>query len=167
MLKKFFVMALGVMLVILVACSDEDKKEELTPESNEGTVKAEEVVGTWNGEIEVPDGALQIIVEFKKDEKLNGTIDIPKQQIEDFDLENIELNGSGVKFQMPLSGTPMTFDGTVEGETISGTFVQSGQSFPFTLEKGEATSDLGSIQDETFLSIETDVVTLSGALMTP
>ncbi|WP_345241167.1 hypothetical protein [Pontibacillus salipaludis] len=138
MLKKVFVMALGVMLGILVACSDEDKQEEPPTEDKEETVKAEEVEGTWNGEIEVPDGALQIIVEFKKDEKLNGTIDIPKQQIEDFELENIELNGSGVKFQMPLSGTPMTFDGTVEEDTISGTFVQSGQSFPFTLQKGEA-----------------------------
>ncbi|GGD11606.1 alpha/beta hydrolase family protein [Pontibacillus salipaludis] len=167
MLKKVFVMALGMMLGILVACSDEDKQEEPPTEDKEETVKAEEVEGTWNGEIEVPDGALQIIVEFKKDEKLNGTIDIPKQQIEDFELENIELNGSGVKFQMPLSGTPMTFDGTVEEDTISGTFVQSGQSFPFTLQKGEATSNSGAIQDETFLSIETEMGTLSGALMTP
>ncbi|KGP92203.1 alpha/beta hydrolase [Pontibacillus chungwhensis BH030062] len=167
MLKKFSLMALGVMLVILAACSDEDKKEESPPEDKEETVKAEEVVGTWNGEIEVPDGALQIIVEFNKDEELNGTIDIPKQQIEDFGLENIELNGDGVKFQMPLSGTPMTFDGTVEGDTISGTFVQSGQSFPFTLEKGKGTSDPKANKDETFLSIETEMGTLTGALMTP
>lgn len=138
MLKKVFVIALGMMLGILVACSDEDKQEESPTEDKEETIKAEDIEGTWNGEIEVPDGALQIIVEFKKDEELKGTIDIPKQQIEDFDLENIVLNGNGLKFQMPLSGTPMTFDGTVEGDSISGTFVQSGQSFPFTLQKGEA-----------------------------
>lgn len=141
MLKKVFVIALGMMLGILVACSDEDKQEEPSTEDQEETIKAEDIEGTWNGEIEVPDGALQIIVEFKKDEELKGTIDIPKQQIEDFDLENIVLNGNGLKFQMPLSGTPMTFDGTVEGDSISGTFVQSGQSFPFTLQQGKVTSD--------------------------
>lgn len=167
-MKKVWIGLMSLLFITLVACSDEEGTKEEPPEQEpEKTFEKEDLVGTWNGAIEVPDQPLQIIVEFDKEEELTGNIDIPRQQIEDFPLTNISLNENEVTFEMALSGTPMPFKGSIEEGKITGTFTQSGQSFPFTLEKGEKTAKQETPSKDTFLSIDTEDGKLQGALMTP
>lgn len=89
--------------------------------------------GRWDGLIELPDALLDVGVTLQQSEVWTGTIDIPSQNAVGVLLESVQLNGASVRFAIAdVPGEP-TFDGTLSGDTLSGTFSQSGETFPFTL----------------------------------
>ncbi|WP_236694861.1 alpha/beta hydrolase family protein [Peribacillus butanolivorans] len=90
------------------------------------------IEGTWEGEIMIPNQPLPIIVHFTKKD---GTISIPVQGLNKFPLTSVKLNKSDLFFDMKIQNQQITFDGKVDQEKISGTFVQQGQEFPFELLK--------------------------------
>jgi hypothetical protein len=70
-----------------------------------------------------------------------GDIDIPQQGTKDLRLKGISVTGSAVAFELTAGPGQPTFKGKLseDGKTISGDFVQAGNSFPFTLTRtGEA-----------------------------
>ncbi|MGW8267699.1 MAG: hypothetical protein ACWGSQ_15145 [Longimicrobiales bacterium] len=99
--------------------------------------------GHWEGAIVVPGGELGIDVDLMVEAGTwSGDISIPMQQTQDFVLSEVSVTGNEVSFLMVgVPGDP-TFKGTMseDGETISGTFTQSGQSMTFRL----ARTDPGS-----------------------
>ncbi|MBV8709626.1 MAG: hypothetical protein JO182_25105 [Acidobacteriaceae bacterium] len=63
-----------------------------------------------------------------------STVDSPKQAVPIYGMPiNASLNGKNVRLSM-LSGTA-TFEGTLDGSRIVGTFSQAGSKWPMTLTK--------------------------------
>ncbi|WP_373894949.1 alpha/beta hydrolase [Virgibacillus sp. CBA3643] len=125
-----------------------------------------EITGYWTGAIEIPNQLLQINVELENGDDPTGVISIPAQGVQDYPLSSLALDGKSVAFVMEMPGQSASFDGEVDAETIAGTFVQAGQSFPFELTKGEAPA-ADSEEEGEFLEVETDLGTLTGELETP
>jgi CubicO group peptidase (beta-lactamase class C family) len=96
------------------------------------------VAGHWRGEIDVPGNALGVDVDLAlSDGAWSGDISIPVQQMRDYALADVTVEGDSVSFRIPgVPGDP-TFAGTRDGETITGDFTQGGQTIPFTLTRGE------------------------------
>lgn len=99
---------------------------------------AADAVGRWKGAIEIPGTPLEVEVDLESAAGAwKGDITIPAQGARDLPLEAISVEGDRVSFRIGgIPGAP-TFSGTVaaDGETLSGTFEQGGQSFPFTLRR--------------------------------
>ncbi|MEE8199669.1 MAG: S9 family peptidase [Candidatus Acidoferrales bacterium] len=96
--------------------------------------------GSWEGEVSLPGGmALQIHVELRQAEGAwQGTISIPQQRALGLPLENVRFEPPQIHFELVAGPAVAVFQGTLEGDTIRGTFMQAGQSFPFTLEREPA-----------------------------
>jgi hypothetical protein len=125
----------------------------------------ETLTGEWNGSIEIPNQPLPIIIEFDHEEELTGTISIPVQGLQNYPLSTLKLENNELLFTMEMQGDYITFDGEVDEETISGTFTQHGQSFPFQLQKGDAVVE--EEEEGDFLQVETEHGTLYGELEAP
>lgn len=95
---------------------------------------ADPAAGHWEGEIELPTGKLQVLVDLQEaDGAWTGTIDIPAQGAKALPLEKITVENGKVRFTITgVPGTP-TFDGTLAEGTIRGTFTQATASLPFRL----------------------------------
>jgi hypothetical protein len=86
---------------------------------------------------------LKVLVDLALDSggRWIGDIDIPQQGTKDLRLKGISVTGSAVAFELTAGPGQPTFKGKLseDGKTISGDFVQAGNSFPFTLTRtGEA-----------------------------
>ncbi len=95
--------------------------------------------GVWEGAIEVPGQAIEIIVTLRgsEDGAWAGTIDIPAQNLAEFPLSDVAVAADSVTFAMAgVPGDPL-FIGTwnAEPQTISGDFEQGGGALPFSLER--------------------------------
>ncbi|MGR9048303.1 alpha/beta hydrolase family protein [Halobacillus faecis] len=153
-MKKLFL--IGLVLFIITGCNG--KNEEAEGQADK------QLEGHWEGEIQIPNQPLSILVDFKSGEDWQGTITIPAQNVTDFSLTEIAANEGNVSFQMPLPGQSVQFDGELDGEQLSGTFTQNGPTFPFSLTKGEKE---GKEEEGEFLSIETSTGQLYGELLLP
>lgn len=94
--------------------------------------------GNWKGYIDIMGNHLTIKTHFKKNEdKLSGTIDIPQQGAHGLHLQHIlSSKKDSVSFGFPAGPGYASFAGTFQSDsTISGTFTQNGQQFPFTLSR--------------------------------
>ncbi|MGB4704576.1 MAG: serine hydrolase [Candidatus Saccharicenans sp.] len=134
-MKKFsFILSLILCLSFLNSVSS-----FAIPVQKEDPVQ--KITGHWEGAIELPGMKLEIQVDFKlsAEKKLEGTISIPMQKARDLPLSDLRLEDSEISFA--ISGVPgnPVFKGKLDegGKKISGTFSQSGQSFPFTLNQGD------------------------------
>jgi CubicO group peptidase (beta-lactamase class C family) len=94
--------------------------------------------GRWEGAISVPGAELHIVLTLvAPGTGWSGTIDIPAQGVAALPLGKVAVDGSGVSFTLPgVPGEP-AFKGTLapDGATLSGSFLQAGQTFPFTLQR--------------------------------
>ncbi len=100
-----------------------------------------QIVGHWEGAIEVPNLALGIQVDV--DGKLSATITIPAQGAKDLALSNVNFAAGEFTFTIPDAPGNPQFKGKLnaDGQKIVGTFTQGGQSFPCNLtRKAEAKS---------------------------
>src|SRR5690625_1012329 len=156
-LKK--IIMLIIVLIVLAGCNNENSGEEETMH--------EKLTGEWNGSIEIPNQPLPFNIEFDQKDELTGTISIPVQRLHNYPLSTIDLKENNeLLFMMEIQGDYITFDGEVDDETISGTFKQHGQSFPFQLNKGKETVT-DEEEEGDFLQVETDQGTLYGEMETP
>ena len=99
--------------------------------------------GHWEGSIRVPSMELRVLVDLARNASGQwiGDIDIPQQATKDLPLKGISVAGSTVSFELTAGPGEPKFQGKLsdDGQTISGEFVQAGNSFPFTLKReGEA-----------------------------
>ncbi|MBX3142667.1 MAG: beta-lactamase family protein [Trueperaceae bacterium] len=95
--------------------------------------------GTWEGFIELPGTMLGVSVTLSLDTTgWSGSIDIPAQGAYGMPLEGVSVWGADVTFAIAgVPGAPK-FTGTLSEDTIQGAFSQSGQQFPFSLERSTA-----------------------------
>lgn len=105
-----------------------------------GPAPAEEPTceGHWEGRIIIPGMALDIRVFLERgdDGAWAGTIDIPAQGAAGLPLEVIKVEGNTVVFAIAgVPGRP-TFNGTLDGDSITGPFTQGGGTYEFELTRG-------------------------------
>jgi CubicO group peptidase (beta-lactamase class C family) len=103
--------------------------------------KANPPEGHWDGTIDIPGAKLQFDVDLDQSEggAWSGDISIPAQGAKDLLLSGLKVEADKVSFAIPgIPGDP-SFAGTLaaDGASVSGTFTQGGQSFPFSM-KGVA-----------------------------
>ena len=97
--------------------------------------------GHWEGSIRLPAMELAVMIDFAQaDGKWTGKIDIPAQAAKGMPLENIYVQDPKVTFEIQnIPGKP-TFSGELAKDKISGNFTQSGQNFPFELNRKAASA---------------------------
>jgi len=131
--KKFRLKVLILFLILLQA--------GLPCLFSQASDSRQQLAGHWEGAIELPGMKLEILVDFKlsPDKKLEGLISIPVQKAIDLKLTDIVVSDKEITFA--IYGVPgnAVFKGRLDesGEKISGQYSQSGQTFPFSLSKGE------------------------------
>jgi CubicO group peptidase (beta-lactamase class C family) len=122
-----------------------------------GAVAGEDtgLAGHWEGAIDLPGQELEVDLDFELDgEAWSGDISIPAQGARNLPLAGIVVDGAAVTFAIQgVAGEP-TFSGTLseDGKSISGSFTQGGQVFPFSLSSGidaaaKATKALSGIDE--------------------
>lgn len=160
-MKKLLYLLFAVLSIsfLLLGCSKESNNE--AEKTNSGGNNLESIAGTWEGAINIPNQPLPIIIQFTSE---GGTISIPVQGIDQYPLSNINMKNNNVAFAMDIQNQQITFNGKAEGEKITGTFKQSGQSFPFELKKGtgEAVKEVGEA-----VQMEVKGGTMKGLLTNP
>ncbi len=100
---------------------------------------AEAPAGRWEGTIDAPGNPIGITIDLEAaaEGTWTGNIDIPVQNLQNFPLADITVDGSSVSFKLPgIPGAPV-FQGTLagEGSKLAGDFHQGGGTVPFQLQR--------------------------------
>ena len=131
--------------------------------------------GRWDGAILVLGGELGMSVEFTTgDSGLSATMDIPQQSAKGLPLRQVRYEAPSVHFEL-LGGPGLAvFDGQLQGDSITGSFTQSGVTGTFYLRPaGTARSTAPPPPSEPVPYVEEEVtfangdVTLAGTLTIP
>jgi CubicO group peptidase (beta-lactamase class C family) len=102
-------------------------------------VLAQAHVGEWRGEIAVPGAPLAVVVHLTDGpDGPRGTIDIPAQGADKLPLVNVSADGAVVGFEIADTPGRPTFRGTIDGDTLAGTFTQGLAKLKFTLRRAAA-----------------------------
>ena len=63
-----------------------------------------------------------------------GSLDFPSQEATDLPLQRIDITAAGkTNFEIAHIPQGARFEGMLDGDTITGTYTQAGETFPFTL----------------------------------
>ena len=115
------------------------------------TAWAQDISGEWRGVVELPGSQVEINVTF---DGTTGTIALPTQGIRDVPLSSVALSKDAVRFTVAgVRGEP-TFIGARSQGRIEGAFSQEGQTFHFTLTRGEADATLAEAELDTGRNLE-------------
>ncbi len=99
-----------------------------------GSVKAQELNGSYSGTLEVQGMQMELIVNITPtDAGYSATLDVPAQGASGIELDSVVLQDNIVTISS--AKMQLTYTGTVSGETIEGTYEQMGQKFPLKLKK--------------------------------
>lgn len=125
---------------------------------------AADLTGRWDGIIGPGQLNLEFIVVFTEDNA--GELSIPVQGLLNHDIGVADVANNSVTF--PLPGVPgnALFTGVLDGETIAGTFSQSGMEFDFHMTRTDASAVAGPSRPQEptgpFPYTATDVTVTSG-----
>ncbi|GAD81817.1 alpha/beta hydrolase [Nocardia asteroides NBRC 15531] len=118
---RVIVSVLFVVAALVTGCSSDEETDSA-------------VRGPWHGDIAVPDQPIAVGVTFAEDG--SATIDIPVQGVRAAPLEDVRTEPDRVEFTIPDAPGDPGFRGKLDGERITGDWVQSGQSLPLVLSRG-------------------------------
>lgn len=98
-------------------------------------LNAQEIVGQWNGILQLPGASLHVVFHVSKDVqgKFTSTMDSPDQGVNGIPVTTTTFADNAITFEI----TPMKvlYKGTLEGQEIFGTFSQSGHEFSLNLDR--------------------------------
>lgn len=93
---------------------------------------AQEITGSWKGELELQGNKLPLILNIQKDKnEYKATLDSPLQAAEGIPLENTTFTNSVLSFENATMGAK--YSGTFKNNEINGTFTQNGLVLPLVL----------------------------------
>ncbi len=100
-------------------------------------INAQQFVGDWKGAISVQGIELELIFHITEEGGTYATtLDVPMQGAAGIPVEKTEVDGNTLTLNM--AALQATYEGTLNAESIEGTFKQMGQEFPLTLNKFES-----------------------------
>jgi hypothetical protein len=90
--------------------------------------------GHWQGALQTPSMQVPFDLDLAKDasDRLSGTLSVPAQKIKGLPLTKVAVDGTAVTFQA-RSDQPFTGALSDDRQSITGEFLISGNSLPFTL----------------------------------
>ncbi|MCF8363963.1 MAG: hypothetical protein K9G70_15225, partial [Prolixibacteraceae bacterium] len=95
---------------------------------------AQEITGAWNGTLEVAGQNLRLVFNIEKSEAgISSTMDSPDQNAYGIPVSETTFDGSKLFISITQAG--IKYEGTLAGDSITGTFSQMGSSFPMVLSK--------------------------------
>jgi pimeloyl-ACP methyl ester carboxylesterase len=98
----------------------------------------ESLQGDWQGSISIMGQELGIVAHFTGEgPALAVTLDVPAQKAMGLPMQNVSYQHPKVHFEIPGAAVAV-FEGIVEGDRISGDYLQSGMKGTFTLQKQSA-----------------------------
>ena len=107
------------------------------------------LVGIWQGKIEIKGISLRIVFNITKDVegKLTATMDSPDQRIEGIPVEEVTFKDGVLHLEVKSAGA--VFEGKVSEDflVIEGELNQAGQSFPLVLERVEEIAKINRPQE--------------------
>ena len=104
---------------------------------------AQEITGSWKGELEVQGTKLPLIIHIKKEgTKFVSSMDSPKQGATNIPVSTTSFIENQLVFNVPSIG--LSYSGKYSNETIDGIFKQNGMEMPlvFTKQNGEETAKI-------------------------
>ena len=131
---------------------------------------AQEITGSWQGELDVQGMKLPLIFHIKKEgEKLISTLDSPKQGATNISVNTTSYIADQLTLELPALG--ISYSGKVTNESINGTFKQGGMELPLILAKLNRPQTPKApftykTEEVTFVN-STDKNTLAGTLSEP
>ncbi|MDI9604375.1 MAG: S9 family peptidase [Bacteroidota bacterium] len=100
-------------------------------------INAQQFVGDWKGAISVQGVELELVFHITEEGgNYATTLDVPMQGAAGIPVEKTEVDGNTLTLNM--AALQATYEGTLNAESIEGTFKQMGQEFPLTLNKFES-----------------------------
>ncbi|OXS73028.1 alpha/beta hydrolase [Lysinibacillus sp. KCTC 33748] len=126
-MKKLIFLCCALLLLAACAQKEDNVKEKETKGDNKMN---EQLVGKWEGNIEIPNGALPIIVDLQKD---SGKLSVPAQGLTNHPFKSIKYNGDQVNVSINLNGSAVEINGTLKDGQIDAIFQQNGGKFPLIL----------------------------------
>lgn len=127
-----------------------------------------DMAGNWTGYIEVDNREIRIELTFSySDQILDGTIDIPNRGTFTIPVEVIDTNNNQFVFQYETGQGPAVFYGSVNPKRnkISGDFEDSGQVFPFTINKNSSAGGIYTDLPESEITIPIENAEIGGSLV--
>ena len=94
--------------------------------------------GDWSGVLDAGAAKLKLVLHFTTTDvgKWRGTMDSPDQGANGLNIDTITLEGQTLKFAMNALGA--SYEGTLNGNEITGKFTQSGATFPLNFKRATA-----------------------------
>jgi len=90
------------------------------------------VIGDWSGTLSVGPQSLRLVFHITQtDNGITATMDSPDQGADGIAMSHATFTDNVLTLELRVAG--ITYKGTPEGDTLKGTFSQSGQSFPLVL----------------------------------
>ncbi len=133
-----------------------------------GAVLFPALAGDWSGVIQIGPQSLTIVIHLKSSSgSLEGTIDIPQQGARGLALSAMGYSSPKLGFDLHAGATTAHFDGTVDGDRISGSFVQGQAVGTFSLQRGLAAQPASAPSEGVAVRLDTSTGTISGALDLP
>ena len=100
------------------------------------TLVAQEVTGFWSGELDVQGNKLPLSFTItNENESLTATLDSQAMGASDITFDGVSFE-NGV-LTLTLSAAGLTYTGTLEDNTVTGTFEQGGQKLPLVLTRSK------------------------------
>jgi fermentation-respiration switch protein FrsA (DUF1100 family) len=98
---------------------------------------AQEITGDWNALLNVSGQELPLVFHISEtDTGYSGTLDSPKQGAMDLPMSLVTYADTALHVELSQLG--ISYDGTLDGAEVTGTFKQGGIEIPLNLSRGEA-----------------------------
>jgi pimeloyl-ACP methyl ester carboxylesterase len=175
------------LALVLAACSDDGATPATTsssappPTSAPSTIATidpassfvpgpPQVAGIWLAEL--GPAILQFRLDSGPDDEITGVFDSPAEGATDLPI-TVSTDGDAVKINIPVAAA--VFEGTVDGDTLSGIWTQAGNDIPLVFERQAEPFTLARPQEPvppypyaaTDVRFDNDDITLAGTLITP
>lgn len=100
------------------------------------SVSAQEITGSWSGTLDIMGNKLPLVFHISKTDSIYTTkIDSPAQNA--LGLPTSKTTFSDNKLEIVATGLGIFYQGTLQGDSISGTFNQGGMPFPLVLKQSD------------------------------
>ena len=143
------------------------------------TIKCQNISGQWNGILKIQGIQLRVVFHINaKDTSYTATMDSPDQGAKGIPVDNVTYKNQILKLEIKQPG--IRYEGTFKTETntIEGTFMQSGLSFPLNLTKQKSNIDANNrpqepqkpypyTSEDVKFKNSIDEITLAGTLTIP
>lgn len=101
------------------------------------SLNAQNMTGDWKGSLSVQGVDLELIFHITAENgTFSGTLDVPMQGAADVPVDIVEVADGNVK--LGVTAAQIVYKGTLQGDSITGNYEQSGMTLPLTLKRFES-----------------------------